>query len=336
MGAATASLITGGAGLLGQGINAISAGIQNKKMRRFTENMYNKQRADALADWNMMNEYNSPAQQMARLKEAGLNPMLVYGHGADGNASQMPRQAQQQSYNPQPIQFDLGSVAQSAIRDYYDIQMKKQQTDNLKAQNTVIMTDAMLKFAQTIATWIGGRKTQAEIPKINQETKNLGIQGNIANVNLDKANLDLNLSKSLFSTTVAQAMATLNKTNEEINKTKADIAFTNNQDTRAEKLNNMTISKMVQERLLIMKQQAKTEAEIRQIDAMIEKAKADTRLTNADAVLREAGIQPGDKLYTRTVLKVIQELKDGITNPSRKPAKEAGGRYSPIGRWINR
>lgn len=34
-----------------------------------------------LAMWNMTNAYNSPAEQMARLKAAGLNPNLVYGSG---------------------------------------------------------------------------------------------------------------------------------------------------------------------------------------------------------------------------------------------------------------
>lgn len=32
----------------------------------------------ALQDWNMQNAYNTPAQQMQRFKEAGLNPNLIY------------------------------------------------------------------------------------------------------------------------------------------------------------------------------------------------------------------------------------------------------------------
>lgn len=35
-------------------------------------------RQNALADWNRLNVYNSPAQQMQRFKEAGLNPNLIY------------------------------------------------------------------------------------------------------------------------------------------------------------------------------------------------------------------------------------------------------------------
>lgn len=49
-----------------------------------TENQWNRD----LAMWNMTNAYNSPTQQMQRLKEAGLNPNLVYGSGSVvGNTS---------------------------------------------------------------------------------------------------------------------------------------------------------------------------------------------------------------------------------------------------------
>jgi len=41
--------------------------------------------------WKMQNEYNSPLNQMKRLKEAGLNPNLMYGKGTVGNATTMPQ-----------------------------------------------------------------------------------------------------------------------------------------------------------------------------------------------------------------------------------------------------
>lgn len=56
--------------------------------RQFNDNkaMYELQKNDAISFWNMQNEYNSPAQQMKRLSDAGLNPMLVYGNGADNTS----------------------------------------------------------------------------------------------------------------------------------------------------------------------------------------------------------------------------------------------------------
>lgn len=43
--------------------------------------------------WNKQNEYNTPAAQVARMKEAGLNPALMYSQGNTGNASPAPSAA---------------------------------------------------------------------------------------------------------------------------------------------------------------------------------------------------------------------------------------------------
>ena len=45
-----------------------------------------KQNEQNLQLWNLMNEYNSPKNQMQRYAEAGLNPNLIYQQGTPGNA----------------------------------------------------------------------------------------------------------------------------------------------------------------------------------------------------------------------------------------------------------
>lgn len=40
--------------------------------------------------WNKQNEYNTPAAQMQRFAQAGLNPNLIYGRGEGGNAGSAP------------------------------------------------------------------------------------------------------------------------------------------------------------------------------------------------------------------------------------------------------
>ena len=58
------------------------------------QNEYNRQM------WEMQNEYNTPANQMKRYLEAGLNPNLIYSQGNPGNASSAPEmQAHQGSFN---------------------------------------------------------------------------------------------------------------------------------------------------------------------------------------------------------------------------------------------
>ena len=112
------------------GINAVSQAIMNKKNQKWQEKMYQTQRNDALADWRMQNDYNSPQAQMQRLSSAGLNPNLVYGEGATAMSSQGPRSSSPGSWNPKApeISFDANSVLSS----YYDIEIKKQQANNLK------------------------------------------------------------------------------------------------------------------------------------------------------------------------------------------------------------
>jgi hypothetical protein len=67
-------LSAGIAGVLGIGSSLFSN--MGAKQRQDAANRQNTQ------FWNMQNKYNTPKAQMARLKEAGLNPALIYGSGA--------------------------------------------------------------------------------------------------------------------------------------------------------------------------------------------------------------------------------------------------------------
>lgn len=59
---------------------------QFDKQLRWELNMYDLQKRDQWSMWNATNSYNSPAAQMARFREAGLNPWLIYGKGDSGSA----------------------------------------------------------------------------------------------------------------------------------------------------------------------------------------------------------------------------------------------------------
>ena len=74
--------------------------------------------------WKMQNQYNTPAAQMQRLKDAGLNPNLIYGSspaGASGSAGSIaPSKAA-----PYAIKDPTQSIAQ--------MQLLEAQKDNLNA-----------------------------------------------------------------------------------------------------------------------------------------------------------------------------------------------------------
>ena len=131
--AAIPALITAGTSV----INAISQGATNRKTREWNEAQYQKQRTDALADWARTNEYNAPLQQMARFKEAGLSPHLIYGGGAN-SISQPVRSTDTKSWSPNAPQIDGGQI----VSQYFGVQqqqnaleIQKQQIAGLKLDN---------------------------------------------------------------------------------------------------------------------------------------------------------------------------------------------------------
>ena len=84
-------------------------------------------RRNALSDWNRLNAYNAPKQQMQRYKEAGLNPNLIY---SQQNNAQPVRSTDYVA--PQAPDFQ-GVLAKSA-----QIKLQDQQLKNLSLQNDAI------------------------------------------------------------------------------------------------------------------------------------------------------------------------------------------------------
>lgn len=141
-------LIAAGASVIQSGINAwqsrrntdrtISA---NRHMAEYAYSrdveMMNKQNEYNRQMWQMSNEYNAPAAQMARLKQAGLSPNLVYGGGgAPGNTQGPPPRSEMARYAAPSAQYNYAPVVDlpSMLSLYQDFSVKQAQVDNLKAQ----------------------------------------------------------------------------------------------------------------------------------------------------------------------------------------------------------
>lgn len=110
-----AAAIGAGAGILGNLFNANQTKRNNQRAENFSREMYGKQRADSLSDWNRQNAYNDPSAQMQRLQNAGLNPNLVYGSGADAQSTAPVRSSNAQTPNFKAPQVDAGGIVQSAM-----------------------------------------------------------------------------------------------------------------------------------------------------------------------------------------------------------------------------
>lgn len=180
--------IIAGAQLAGQGINALSQSSMNKKTRKWNEKMYRIQREDALSDYHMQNLYNHPSSQMARLREAGLNPNLVYGNGADAQGG-VVRSTNVESWNPSAPQVDLGRAAGESLSAYYDVQTHQAQIDNLRVQNSVLEQEKLLKAAQTLGI-IASTKGQETDNYVKDAIKDYTIANSKLGLDKSKAEVE--------------------------------------------------------------------------------------------------------------------------------------------------
>lgn len=172
-------LISIGGSLLGGLFGASNqerANQQSMELARYNwanqKAMYEDQKQYNLDMWNRNNEYNSPTAQMARLKEAGLNPNLVYGNGAtatsQGPASapsaptpQLPHLGAYTNYGD----FGLSNAINQMMafkRAEADINKTNQETDNLAVYQDSMQRDIRIKDLQAISLEYANAKTETE------------------------------------------------------------------------------------------------------------------------------------------------------------------------------
>jgi len=160
----------------GGGLAATAANIwmnerNNDRQEAFAREMYTNQRMDANYDWFRTNQYNSPAEQMNRLRQAGLNPNLVYGKGAETTAATLQTATPQKSNQQAP-----NIPGNNIVMDYARLRQTQQQTDNLDKQNALLT-------AETIGKNLDNVKKDVD----NKRLKEI-VDEQIAQAKLDTAN----------------------------------------------------------------------------------------------------------------------------------------------------
>lgn len=133
-------------------VGGIIGGIQSRQNtsdtieanKQLAEYQYSKD----LEMWERGNAYNSPSAQMARLKEAGLNPNLVYGNGATGNmATQLPK------YQAPTADFSgrtSWANPMETLSTYQDIRLKQSQLDSMEEQRNLLRRQSWIKEAEGV------------------------------------------------------------------------------------------------------------------------------------------------------------------------------------------
>lgn len=254
--------------LAGGALNAMSQNRQNKKSREWSSQMYDKQKGDNLAFWTQQNEYNSPAQQMKRLKEAGLNPALMYGGGGGSGGGSAPsiKTPEVQKAQFQAPEFGTGvqNAGTSVINSIYDYELKEQQLNNLKSDNTVKLTQAELLASQ-----------------------------------IDRSKFDLDLDSQLREVSADARRESLRQ--QQINN---KVAI--NRDEREALSTAQSIKEGVQRIISMRLKDSSTKEETQNLKAKRANINKDTQLKAAELELRKKGIGPNDSMWTRMLATIIQ------------------------------
>lgn len=131
-------------------LNLVGGAFTNVQNQKANLKMYERQYADQIAFWNMNNQYNTPANQIQRFKDAGLNPHLIYGQGSAGNSSSPPSVPDLQPANFREPKFEGNTSLMANIMAQADLRIKAAQANNLETQTEVIRQDANLRRVQAL------------------------------------------------------------------------------------------------------------------------------------------------------------------------------------------
>ena len=121
------------------GGNILSTWMANRANRQLAQYSYEQQRQMI----QEQNEYNSPINQIARYREAGLNPNLLFGQISEGNQGEI---AKYNSPHIEPVPVGnvpamIGQAIQAAMQAELtksDLDIRHQQFENLKEQQFMI------------------------------------------------------------------------------------------------------------------------------------------------------------------------------------------------------
>lgn len=116
------------------------------------------------AQWNKQNLYNHPSAMMARLKEAGLNPNLIYGTGQAVQPSAPSPEARTAKPN---INTDFPVT--DKLQQFQNMKLIQAQTNNIQQETTNKRVDAVNKGLMSAIYINQARKLGIDVNLLTQE-----------------------------------------------------------------------------------------------------------------------------------------------------------------------
>lgn len=178
----SAALLAALPGILSAGSSLINSGLSRRNSRRNVDRtiagnleLSQYEFSQNLAQWERQNAYNTPAAQMQRYKDAGLNPNLIYGQGTPGNAASSPQ------YDKPTVDYTGITPIQipNIISEFQNVGLKDAQIKNVEQQ-----------------TKLGGAVTQIKEIQALINSKTIQSDTRLQLKKLEKSIIDIAVSES--------------------------------------------------------------------------------------------------------------------------------------------
>ena len=260
--------------------------LNKQKKQDQIEAEQRQQRYD-LEAWNRTNAYNHPLEQMNRLRQAGLNPNLIYGRGADNTAAAIS------NVRAQNTDLDT-SVSQNPISAQSIIAGIQQSNNDALAKASLDQTSANIAL---------------------QKKEELVKDGQIAKMAAETANTTFQTEQAKKLQDYVIKRAELENTNLDV---MTQIGIDRNEREKIMSSDNHAIAiqqviNMKQQKLLDMAKLAQTQAETKRIyqdisnlETIKKNLEQDYQLKKFEADMRAKGITPNSPWWWQELNNTMQ------------------------------
>jgi hypothetical protein len=237
--------------------------------------------------WNMQNAYNHPQQQMTRLRQAGLNPNLVYGKGADNTAtaisstkSKAPEFGVKDLFAP-----NMTQSINSAITTYNNAQQTKANIDQTHEAIALMQKEQLIKDSELANKNIKNAKDQFDLEQAQALKETVIERAKLENKNIEsntQIGIDRNEREKLMNAKNMELVA------QQIINSKVDELLKRQQYAQTET------------------EMRKIEEEIKNLQVMNENLKTEGVLKKFQAEMTKRGINPNDAWYWRELNRALK------------------------------
>ncbi|MBQ9254899.1 MAG: hypothetical protein IJ180_09030 [Bacteroidales bacterium] len=177
--------------------------------------------------WQLQNLYNSPANQMNLLRQAGLNPNMAYGSLGSATAGPL-ESAGSQTFSDSPVQVpNMSAMYQQQQQFEENMQLQKDiakaniRKTNAEAESTENDNNTYQeRFQMSMET------AKLSLKSLEQDIQNKMVQHDLLNTDLSLRQLDLLFQQTTFGTRVNQIVENLKLTQDQRKLLKENIYLT--------------------------------------------------------------------------------------------------------------